>query len=267
MAKKLNLGEFYFTELSGTFSLYYSPECASTSGLALKALSLCKPGNPLLLYTFHQTAGRGQGENTWDSEPGRNLAFTLVLDITGKSNRLIALNKAITLGVHEAMMSLTGEETCIKWPNDILVNDKKISGLLLETSKEGRHQYLLAGIGINVNQNSWPGNYPATSLSSETGKEYVLIKVLHHVVQCIEQYLNKIDKNGMQEVSQDFSRVLWRKNQWVDMELETGMVLQGLILDVDDQGRIIFQDKDQKINKMHHGQIKITKNNQHIFKT
>lgn len=259
------LAEFYFTEIIDCFSVYYSPQCPSTGALAKEAVQQYTGVGSVLVYTFHQTEGKGQGNNKWESEPGKNLAFTLAMDITNKAEWLIGFNKAIALGVKHAIESITEMKTEIKWPNDILINNLKMSGLLMESWKIKDKTYLVCGIGVNVNQIQFSQEFVATSMSNETGEEFELLKVLKEIIKSICYHINLMNINGISEIDRNFNQVLWMKDQWIWLDSEDGTSLEVKLLAVDDYGRIVFEDKGQHIKHLHHGQVKIAKKNYPIF--
>jgi BirA family transcriptional regulator, biotin operon repressor / biotin---[acetyl-CoA-carboxylase] ligase len=261
-----NLAEFYFTEVIDCFTICYSPQCPSTSALAKDAVIQYPGLGSILVYTFHQTKGRGQGNNKWESEPGKNLAFTLAINVTNTLDLMIGYNKAITLGVRDGIAAVSEMKAEIKWPNDILLNNTKMAGLLMETWKHKDQTYLLCGIGLNINQIVFGGEFSATSLAIETGDSFELLKVLKEVIHCICKYINNINFSTINYIASDFNKQLWKLNYWIWFENEDGTVVEGKILEVDEFGRIVFEDKTLKINKLHHGQVKIAKNNFNFFK-
>lgn len=223
-------------------------ECATSSGVA----------GPLAVYTFHQTKGKGQGNNIWESEPGKNLACTFMLELPDHANPIF-WNKAITLAVRETLSRLAQTGALIKWPNDIFVENKKISGLLLETysGAEGK-RFLSAGIGINVNQVRWLGNFDATSLALTTGKLIPIIDVLHELAYNIRFYINKIEKNELDAIQAEYNAHLWHLGEQVTLEDPAGNASIGTLKAVDEAGRIIIQTAGGS-EAFHHGTMRIKK--------
>lgn len=136
------------------------------------------------LCTFRQTAGRGQRGNGWESEPDKNISFTTVLDSSLLPvTRLWRLSMLCALAVAEALRSY-GLEASIKWPNDIYVGDLKICGILIENVLQGSTiRCSLAGIGVNVNQETFVSNAPNPTsmkllLGCDFSKEEVLARIL-----------------------------------------------------------------------------------------
>ena len=163
----------------------------STNSEALRRLPELPSGT--VLAAREQTAGRGQRGNTWFTEPGKNLTFSIVL----KPSALAAgeahlLNYLASVAVAEFLEGY-GVSSSIKWPNDIYVGRKKICGILVENSLSGGCVAAsVIGIGININQTEFPQLANATSLSLATGREYVLedcLKAFMEVFESLQPHL------------------------------------------------------------------------------
>jgi len=150
--------------------------------------------NLFTVYTFRQTAGRGQAGNAWESEPGKNLSFSTLFHIH-TIEEASWLNMLVPLAVVRVLddplrLPLKVEEDIaagftIKWPNDIYWRDKKVAGLLNENVIIGnRIAYAVAGIGVNVNQEVFRSSAPnPVSLKQITGETYELEPMIDAIVQ------------------------------------------------------------------------------------
>jgi BirA family biotin operon repressor/biotin-[acetyl-CoA-carboxylase] ligase len=256
------LEEFYFTENFTGFNLFYSPECLSTGPLAREAAKISGPNTPVALYTFHQTAGRGQGNHYWDSEPGRNLAVTyLIQNSEALSLYPVVFNKCIALGVRHTLRKLSAMPVKIKWPNDMYHEGNKISGLLLESFLlEGQQRMFSAGIGINVNQEIFPDGYKASSLKNITGEDFNIAKVLHELTYNISHYINKLRIYKIEEIDEEFNENLWCRNELIQVILRDNSTQQGVLRYVDDAGRIVLENENGQRVAYHHGEAIIDKN-------
>ena len=116
-----------------------------------------------IVIADEQTSGKGMDINIWESEPGKNLTFSIFFkpDFL-RADQQFLLNKSISLGVYDFIKSLvTHQKVTIKWPNDIYVGDKKIAGILINNTIAGNELfYSVAGIGVNINQQKFPGSCP-----------------------------------------------------------------------------------------------------------
>ena len=158
-----------------------------------------------------QTAGRGQRGNSWSSEAGLNLTFSIYLEPTRiRACDQFAISQAISLGVCRYLEG-RGIGAEVKWPNDIYVGSNKICGILIAHTLSGTHiKDTVAGIGLNVNQLSFPPEVPnPTSMSLETGRKYDLESELEALLKDIldeygaigedtaYRYLQKLYRKGM----------------------------------------------------------------------
>jgi len=164
-----------------------------------------------LLITDNQTKGRGQGGNSWESEPGANLTFSIILYPSSvKASQQFILSKIISLAVYD-FLSKYLNNVYIKWSNDIYAGDKKITGILIENFIKG--EYLtktIAGIGININQERFFSDAPnPVSLRQLTGKFYSLEECLKTVHANIAQrYRMMID--DLEKINSDYLKHLYR---------------------------------------------------------
>ena len=133
--------------------------------------------NLSIIAAREQTAGRGQGTHTWFSTPGRNLTFSILYRFGDAyalaASDAILITQITTLAIRDYLLS-HGVRACIKWPNDIWVEDRKICGILIENTLEsGMVRESIVGIGLNLNETGWPPELPnPVSLRELTGQEY-----------------------------------------------------------------------------------------------
>lgn len=191
------------------------------------AKALLKSGEPLkpytVIYAKEQTAGRGRLGRTWESKEGDSLCMSLILPYTYKSG--ITLLSA--LGVHNALKDIC-PDIKIKWPNDIIVQGKKLCGILTEGTEHGT----VAGIGINLNQTKFSQEiaHKATSLRLLTGNtfepESLLQKVADCVFKTIENFSGELTKEAINEYTPLCANI-GREVKWQD---KTG-VAEGISAD------------------------------------
>jgi BirA family biotin operon repressor/biotin-[acetyl-CoA-carboxylase] ligase len=137
-----------------------------------------------------QTAGRGRGGHSWHSERGVGIYCSVILrpSITPSETLWISLISAVA--VQDAVREVTGHPTDIRWPNDLLANDKKFCGILTELSTEAtRVRHAIVGIGINVNQHAFPDELreSATSLRLETGREWSRVELTAALLKSLDR--------------------------------------------------------------------------------
>jgi BirA family transcriptional regulator, biotin operon repressor / biotin---[acetyl-CoA-carboxylase] ligase len=153
-------------------NLHFSPVTGSTNSDALQA---ARDGAPhgSVFFADEQTAGRGRGDHSWDSAAGQGLYLSILLRLPLPAERVPLLPLAAGLAGIEAIRSSGGVAADLRWPNDLLIGDRKTGGILVESKVgEGRLTFAVVGIGINVHQRSFdPGlATPATSLDCASGR-------------------------------------------------------------------------------------------------
>lgn len=148
-------------------------------------------------FTFvsadYQSKGKGRNDRVWESSKGLNLMFSVLLKDPQLLNESTSLSLMAAVEVAKLLDHHKLSHVSIKWPNDVLVNNKKICGILLEGQLPN---YLVIGIGLNVNQKEFPDNLrrPATSMSNELGKDIDLVILKEKLFQNIVNNFSKLNK-------------------------------------------------------------------------
>lgn len=158
-------------EVSG-FGVMEYEEVASTNSLAEK-LPLSELKDKQVILTWRQTQGRGQATNRWESAPGKNISMTVIFRPERlEAGKQFAVSMVIALGCLD-FLSHYVEGVTVKWPNDVYVGERKISGILIEHRVAGAHiQSSLCGIGVNINQEQFLSDAPnPVSLFQLLGRE------------------------------------------------------------------------------------------------
>ncbi len=136
-----------------------------------------------------QKKGRGQRESEWVSESGKNLTFSILIrDLIVVPSELFSLNVAVAISVLEALNVLTRKKSAIKWPNDIMADNKKVAGILIENAiQQSGEIFSVIGIGLNVNQIEFEGLSSVTSLKLLDEKEFDLDDILNCILEKLQQ--------------------------------------------------------------------------------
>src|SRR6185312_9288364 len=152
--------------------LHYIPQTGSTNTLAMHAGAAgIEEGH--VFFTDQQTAGRGRGGHSWQSEPGSSILVSILLRPRIEAAQALWLSLMAGVAVHHAILNNCGIACDLRWPNDLLIGRKKVCGILTEISSEVEQlRFAVIGIGVNVNQQSFPQEIAeiATSIQIETGK-------------------------------------------------------------------------------------------------
>ena len=212
----------------------------STNSEALRRLPELPSGT--VLSAREQTAGRGQRGNSWFSEPGQNLTFSIVLkDLPLKAAEGMQLNYLASVAVADYLQAC-GVSAAIKWPNDIYVGDRKICGMLIENglATDGGIASSVIGIGLNVNQLQFNSLVNATSLAACTGRQYNLPRELEAFLAVFEGLLPRLGSPVLQEA---YTYRLYRKGIPARYHnLLTDSFFTGVILGVEPDGRLRVRD-------------------------
>ena len=205
----------------------------------------------------YQTAGRGQGTHTWESEEGKNLLFSmLTCPVWVPVRQQFLLSEIGALAIKEALDTYADGFT-LKWPNDVYWNDKKISGTLIETSIDSKGiKRCIFGIGINVNQMEFKSDAPnPVSLAQILGHEVDREEVLQKVIEAFCRYYELLRCADYMDVSGIYHLSLYRRKGYHWYEDKDGK-FEGAFVEVEDDGHLILHDKKGVIRSYAFGEIR-----------
>ena len=168
-----------------------------------------------VIFTSNQTAGRGQGTHIWESEEGKNISFSLLLQpVFLNPAQQFLITQFVSLAIADTLADYGLQNVKIKWPNDIYVGEKKICGMLIQNSiMRNKIFKTYIGIGINVNQKTFCLAPNPTSLLLETGKEYGLRKFLDDTLYNIYVRYSQLKENKIPQIQKQYLSLLLFKNQ------------------------------------------------------
>lgn len=236
----------------------YYPAIGSTND---EAKRLAETGAPegTLIIADHQTAGRGRLERQWWSPPGSSLLLSLVFRPAFLSpHQAHRLTMVCSLAVCDAVAEVTGLAAAVKWPNDVLVDGRKVCGLLAELGIAGSQlDYVVVGIGINVNVDFEDDDLPvlmapATSLKAEAGREVSRLAVLAAFVRYVEARYERLRAGALPH--EEWQARLVTVGQEVQVTMP-GRVLTGLATAVDADGALLVQWPDGEVERVLAGDV------------
>ena len=219
------------------FKITHLESVDSTSNYVATAFAQGKIGHGSVILADNQTSGRGQRDATWQSEGSLNLLFSFLLIPDNMSaSEGQSLMHCTTLALVELIKSF-GIKAQIKWPNDVYVGNKKMSGILIENQLSGsRISRSIIGVGLNINQADF-GELNATSLYLETGKYADLKEILlRFLFQFNVQWVRMCQQNAPQ-LKSEYCSLLLGLNESTRFEDANGEFF-GVIRGVDDRGRL-----------------------------
>ena len=220
--------------------------CASTNDTAMTLLDDDAPA-PVLVTTEHQTRGRGRRGNTWSAPASQTLLMSYGFTTTVAAETLALFSPAVGLAVTEAIGDAVGARAAnrvgLKWPNDVMVDDGKVAGILLESHRAGERYHVVAGIGINVDvAASWfiEANLTrATSLRAagfEVSREQVLTKILRRLPHAVAA----IERGDFVELQRRFEALSYLTGKTITVEVD-GRRVVGRVVGIDLRSRLRLQ--------------------------
>lgn len=220
-------------------------------------LTESKEDDIIIVSTDHQTAGKGQRGNNWESEKGKNLTFSILFHPTDiEANQQFIISQFTSLAIKDTLSQYT-KDISIKWPNDIYWKNKKICGILIENSLIDKTiASSIIGIGLNINQTEFTNKVPnPISLKQITGNDYDLDKVLYEVIDRISLYYNKIDKNGSEDIAKKYKNSLFRHDGYHTYNDGTHNFM-ARIKDIEPSGLLVLEMEDGSVHKYAFKEIK-----------
>lgn len=212
-----------------------------------------------LVVADTQTLGKGRLGRAWDSPVGVGLWLSIVLRPNFRVDKVAQLTLIAGVAMSEAIEAVTGLDTKIKWPNDIIINKKKVCGILCEMQvKENKIQYVIAGIGVNVNNLDFPENLPhATSLYIEGGQAYDKKDIRVDFCNRFEDYYKKYQETfDLEFLLEEY------KNRCINLNNKANIIdnqtsYEADIQDITAEGHLVVQTADGCIKHISSGEVSV----------
>ena len=213
---------------------------------------LCRD-NPIdnftVVYSDHQLNGRGQMNSNWDSEPYKNLTFSILVKFPSlEVNKQFYISMMVSLAIYEVVKSYVKVSVTVKWPNDIMTANKKVCGILIENSvKRSVIQHSIIGIGLNVNQEVFMNLPNATSLKNCTGEEHNLDLILKKIIDSIQSYSKLIYEKQYEFLKARYVKHLYkfRKPSMFKYTIDNKNFM-GIIVDILENGKLHIELENEK---------------------
>ena len=248
------------TRVFGRENIYHFKQIGSTN---IEARDYAERGAPegTLILAENQTEGRGRKGRTWFSPSLGGIYVSLILrpNLSPVESPKITLLTAVALV--EALSSVTQLEIRIKWPNDLLIQGKKLAGILTEMSTEvDAVNYIVVGIGINVNTEDFPGSIRkrATSLSIEAGKTFSRVTILREFLRCFETCYELFLDRGFEPVLKRWKELSDIIGKRVKVDMIDRTVI-GTVRNIDRDGVLILRDEKGRSQRIFSGDVTLLK--------
>ena len=204
-----------------------------------------------------QTSGRGRHGKTWDSQIG-NLFMSLLLQPTVNRVRWGELSLLSAIAVASVLSDYVDNQTIeVKWPNDVLINGKKIAGILLEVADFCIEEpSVIVGVGINISNVPEKFEYPVTCIddykTGQTSVDAVLISLLHHFVYWFQIW----EDNGFGAIKDEWMRQAFKLNGGVLVENKNGLMAEYTFKGIDIEGAMLLDDENGKRSRILSGTVR-----------
>ena len=216
----------------------------STNNYAMAQVHAGLATNGMAWFAHEQTAGRGQRGKNWESEPGRNIALSLVLEPKeSKLGQPFYLSAAVALACQDFFSHYAGEETKIKWPNDLYWRDRKAGGILIENVLQGNEwKYAVIGIGININQVTFdPSLKNPVSLKQITGKDFDAQALAIELYHLLMNQTTAFEPTSFKKTMIRYNQHLYGRNKKIKLK-KSNTVFETVVKEVNEYGQLITID-------------------------
>ncbi len=234
----------------------YLDEVDSTNSYILKNFSALKM--PVCVMASYQTRGRGQGNNNWISEKNRNLLFSLGFEPAFlRPQESFYISRTASIAIAEFSRSFLPDVT-IKWPNDILCNNKKIAGILIENTFFGNTiAKSIVGAGVNLNQTEFPDFHPrpaAGSIKTESGRECSPEDALDFILRRLSHWIEILDRRDFDRIRRSYDPKIFRYSE--NALYRCGEeIFEAKITDVEEDGHLLLETASGEVRRYAFGEV------------
>lgn len=224
-----------------------------------KELAKKQPVHGTLIVADTQTAGKGRRGRVWQSPGGTTISMSLCLEPKLRADKVSGLTLVAALSVAEAILEVTGAAPQIKWPNDIVLNGRKICGILTEMCLKDNTYAVVVGIGINVNTESFPEEIKemASSLKLETGKEVSRVRLIAAVMKYFEVFYEQYEQSSdLTLLRQRYESMLANRDREVQV-LDPTAPYTGIARGITAAGNLVVICKDGTEKEVSSGEVSV----------
>lgn len=197
----------------------------------------------MVIWAGHQTAGKGQRGKRWENSR-ENIMMSLIVRPTMPADRQFVLSMTIAITIAKYLQTIFDQwQVAIKWPNDIYINDKKTCGILIENVFKGMNwTYAVVGMGMNVNQATFPGELRnATSLAINAGREFDLVEIITDIRSGLLNRMRQVSPEHYAVILQEYNTLLFRKNKEVRFETRSDKrQFDAFVQEVNEAGQLVL---------------------------
>lgn len=235
-------------------------DAIASTNTYLKEISLSKtPKDFTVVVADKQTSGRGQMGTHWQAEASKNLTFSIFKDVSFLNiSQQFFISMAVAMAIVDALNEFQIPKLSIKWPNDILSENKKIAGILIENViKQNKLLGSVIGIGLNVNQKIFNDLPNASSLHLIKGVLFDKDEVFHIVLKYIEERLKSLNSENFRSIKQQYEAHLFRIKKPSTFKTPSNQMFSGFIEGVTDDGKLKLRLEDEIIKEFNLKEIQL----------
>ncbi|MDO8999086.1 MAG: biotin--[acetyl-CoA-carboxylase] ligase [Bacteroidota bacterium] len=231
-------------------NIIFLPQVNSTNSYAIELLKNVNLVEGTVVHTADQTNGRGQRGSVWSTEKTSNLTASLIIKPTflelKYQHYLYQIAALACYDVLAELLDTSQFDIKIKWPNDILVNNKKIAGILIENNiSKTQISWSVIGVGLNINQTIFDESINAVSLKTLTDKTFEIEMILKLFCENFEKYYLQLKNNKLTQIKTEYLKHFFRINNWMDFEINNSTHTL-LVKGSSDRGLLLLENKSGK---------------------
>lgn len=219
----------------------------STNNYVAKLMQQGNLASGTVIMAGHQTSGRGQRGSVWEDEPFKNLIFSCFVQYDNLSvQHQSSISQWVSLALCRALMDF-GVPAQVKWPNDLVVEHRKIAGILIENQlKQDQVVSSILGVGLNVNQTEF-NLTNITSMSRETGREFSVEEVAFQLIHHLNDLALFLSSRRFYDLKNMYLDRLWLYDVWSEYHEPGGAPFDGKLIDVNDLGQLILLTRNNEV--------------------
>ncbi len=223
---------------------FFLPSCHSTNELASVLMRQKEPLNGTVIYTDYQSQGKGQRGNKWESEGGKNILMSVILDTSFvEPSHFFDITIITSLAMHDFLSEYIRRDIKIKWPNDMFCEDRKIAGILIENYiKQNTIEWCILGVGLNVNQTQFMEKN-AISMSMICGQQFEREELINVLLQKLEQRYFELKKGGKKKLKEAYLDNMYWRNE-IHVFQSEGTFFNGKVVGIEPSGKLRIEAED-----------------------
>lgn len=215
----------------------------STNNYAMEMIRKGLAQHGTVIFTYEQTAGKGQQGKQWLASSGENIILSVVLDTSAlQVSEQFLLSMSMALATYHFFKMYAGDETSVKWPNDLYWRDRKAGGILIENIVTGnKWQWAVVGIGININQTFFEESIiNAVSLKQISGKNFDPLKLARELCKNLDYWFQILQEGNTKSIVNAYNEVLYKKGETVFLK-KNNVVFECIVKGVNEYGYLVTQ--------------------------